>query len=399
MLSKTKDTLYSFISNKKAIVLVFFVFTVAVSIQALLLSLKTQSESGVVYYNNYQIFKNSFYHFIEHKDLYLAYPLEYWDLFKYSPTFSVLFGIFAIFPDWIGLTLWNLVNVFVLLFSVYYLPKLTSLQKGLILLVCLIELLTSLQNQQSNALIAGLLVFSFGSLERRNYLAATFYIAFSVFIKLFGLVAVILFLFYPKKWKLALYSLLWTIVLFAVPLLFTDFQHYIYLLTSWKNMLANDLSISYGYSVLGWLHSWFGLDDIKLLALFIGLIILLLPFLRIKQYSNPLFRYLTLSSILIWVVIFNHKAESPTYIIAMLGVAIWFIISRKSTLNIILFSFAFLLTSLSPTDIFPRSVLNEWVIPYSLKAVPCILIWLKITYKMLFLQNKEEMISETGFIN
>lgn len=396
MSPEKKSTLNRLISDKKIIALVFLVLTLAVSIQALILSLKVFSETGFESYNNYQIFKYSFYHLVQNKGLYLSYPLETWDLFKYSPTFSVFFGVFAIFPDWVGLPMWNLLNTFVLLLSIYYLPKLTPHQKGLVLLICAIELITSLQNQQSNGLIAGLLIFAFGSLERQKYLAATFFIVFSVFIKLFGIVAVILFLFYPKKWKLALYSFLWFIALFALPVIFVDIQQYIVLLLSWKSLLANDLSASYGYSVLGWLHSWFGLENIKLATLIFGTIILLLPFLKFKQYANPIFRYLMLSSVLVWVVIFNHKAESPTYIIAMAGVALWFIMSKKSVVDIILFSLAFLFTSLSPTDIFPRTWLNDWVIPYSLKAVPCILIWFKITFELLF-PDKEEIISEIKY--
>jgi len=384
------DKLKRLVSNRKSIVLAFLIFAIAASIQTLLISIKVFSETGFESYNNYQIFKYSFYHLIQNKDLYLSYPLETWDLFKYSPTFSVFFGIFAVFPDWIGLTLWNLLNAFTLLFSVYYLQKLTPLQKGLILLLCIIELITSLQNQQSNALIAGLLIFAFGFLERRKYLLATLFIVFSAFIKLFGIVAIILFLFYPKKWKLALYSMLWFVLLFLLPLIFIDVQQYILLLKSWGNLLANDHSISYGFSVLGWLHSWFGLENIKLVTLAIGAIFLFIPFLRLNQYSNPAFRYLTLSSLLIWVVIFNHKAESPTYIIAMAGVAIWFIMSKKSVLDIILFAFAFILTSLSPTDIFPAVLREQWVLPYSLKAVPCILIWVKISFELIFQDKKEK---------
>ena len=383
-----KNALFKLISNKKAIIFLFFAATIAVSAQALLISMKVVSETGLEYYNNYQIFKYSFFHFIQQQDLYIEYPNEYLDLFKYSPTFSIFFGIFALLPDWLGLPLWNLLNTFTLLFAVYYLQKFTSFQKGLILLLCLIELLTSLQNQQSNALIAGLIIFAFASLERKKYMAATFFILFSAFIKLFGIVAFILFLFYPKKWKLALYSFFWFIILFLLPLLFVSSHQYIFLLKSWANLLAEDHSIYYGYSVLGWLHSWFGLENIKMVTIVVGAILLLVPFLRANQYQNPVFRHLMLSSILIWVVIFNHKAESPTYIIAMAGVALWFIMSKKSVLNIILLSVAFLLTSISPTDIFPRSVLNAWVIPYSLKAIPCIFIWIKIIYDLLILEKE-----------
>jgi hypothetical protein len=41
-------------------------------------------------------------------------------------------------------------------------------QKGLILIASAIELTTSMQNEQSNALIAGLLIFSFTLCEKEN---------------------------------------------------------------------------------------------------------------------------------------------------------------------------------------------------------------------------------------
>ena len=42
--------------------------------------------------------------------------------------------------------------------------------------------------------------------------------------------------------------------------------------------------------------------------------------------------------------------------------------------------FAFILTSLSPTDLFPRFIRNEVIVPYALKVLPCIVIWLRIQY-------------------
>ncbi|MEP6804623.1 MAG: hypothetical protein ABI892_08875, partial [Flavobacterium sp.] len=44
---------------------------------------------------------------------------------------------------------------------------------------------------------------------------------------------------------------------------------------------------------------------------------------------------------------------------------------------------AFVFTALSPTDVFPPFIRNEWMKPYVIKAVPCILIWAKITYDLL----------------
>jgi Glycosyltransferase family 87 len=383
--TKTKSKLY----NYKFLLIVFILLAIGASVQSLMSGTKTYKKDGIEYnkYNNYTIFEKSFQHLNEGKDLYILYPEEHWDLYKYSPAFAVVFGVFAIFPDWIGLNLWNLLNALILFGAVYYLPKLSNYKKGLILVISAIELLTSMQNAQSNGLIAGLIILSFGLLEREKYIYATFLIVFAVYIKLFAIVSFVLFLFYPKKWELRVYSIFWMIVFFALPLLFVNVEQLQLLYSSWFNMLSNDHSASFGYSVMGWLHSWFGFDTNKVIVLVFGVLIFLIPLIRIKEYKNLTLRFLTLASILIWVVIFNHKAESPTFIIAMAGVALWFVTSEKSKTNIILFATAFIFTSLSPTDIFPKYLRTEFVKPLMLKVFPCILIWVKIVYDMIVLKS------------
>jgi hypothetical protein len=377
------------ISNYKIITIIFLLLAIAASIQAVLLDSKTFKDGGSKYtqYNNYKIFEYSFYHLKDGKDLYLNYLSEHYDLFKYTPTFAMFFGFFTLFPDWLGLSLWNMLNAIVFVLSIYYLPKLNDYQKGLILVICLIEMITSLQNSQSNVLIAGLIILAFGLLEKDRYLWASFMIVSAVFIKLFGLVAFSLFLFYPKKWKLAVYTAFWTLILFLLPLLYIGIDQYKFLLKSYLQMLTSDHTASYGYSAMGWLHAWFGIEMNKNFIVAIGVVLFMLPFLRFKQFSNYTFRLLALCSVLIWVVIFNHKAESPTFILAMAGVSIWFVISKKNYLNVMLFTLAFILTSLSPTDIFPTYLHEEYVRPFMLKVFPIILIWLKITYDMLVLKD------------
>ena len=388
-----KCRIKNIVSDKRVLIALYTLFVLAASIQSLSSGKKTFQEDGIEYnrYNNYTIFEKSFEHLKNHQDLYILYPQEQWDLYKYTPSFSVFFGVFNMLPDWLGLNLWNLLNAMTLLLAVYYLPRLNNYQKGIILLIILIELMTSMQNEQSNALIAGLLILSFGLLEKDKPFFATLCIVFSGFIKLFGIVGFALFLFYPKKAKLILYTLFWILILLVTPLLFVDFDQIVNLYNSYLNLLMNDHDASFGFSVMGWLHSWFSVGINKNLIVAFGGIVFLLPFCRIKMYKEFMFRYLLLCSILIWVVIFNHKAESPTFIIAMAGIALWFVKSEKNVLNIILFIMAFILTSLSPTDIFPRYLRDEFVKPYVLKAFPCILIWLKIIYDMIILKSENRI--------
>lgn len=373
------------LTHRTFLVALYALFALFASIQSLVLEPKPNPENGIIYsnYNNYVIFERSFHHLKNQQDLYCLYPEEHWDLFKYTPTFAVFFGFFASLPDWAGLSLWNLLNALILLSAVYYLPRLNQTQKGWVLLIVLLELMGSLMNEQSNALVAGLLVFSFGLLENKKYLVASLCIVLSVFIKLFGVVGFALFLFYPQKWKLALYSLGWTLLLLLVPFIFIDYGQYASLAVSYGNLLANDPLLSDGFSVMGWLHSWFSLDISNLIVVLTGAGLFLLPLVRIRAYKDFAFRYLTLASVLLWIVIFNHKAESPTYVIALTGVALWFVKAGKNAWNIVLFAGAVLLSSLSYTDIVPGWIRREVVQPYALKVFPCILVWMKITYDMM----------------
>ena len=381
-------------SQPLTLLVLFVVLAILASVQSVLLGLKTFQPDGPLYthYNNYVIFVQSFFHLLEQKDLSILYPAEHWDLYKYSPTFALFFGLFAYLPAVLGLSLWNVLNALILFFGVKALPNFsdkgveTHGRASLLLLVIVPELMTSLQNTQSNAMMAGLMIWAFACLERRQYLAATFFIMATVYIKIFGLVAMALFLFYPRKDKLALYSALWAVVLFVLPLVVVDWQQLLFLYRSWGHLLQDDHSISYGFSVMGWLNTWFGLMADKIVVLGIGVLLFCLPLLRFKLYSNFTFRILTLCSVLIWVIIFNHKAESATFVIAMSGIAIWFFAQEKlSRENLVLLVLAIVFTSLSPTDLFPKFIRKALLEPYVVKAVPCILIWGKIISEMLWM--------------
>jgi hypothetical protein len=240
-----------------------------------------------------------------------------------------------------------------------------------------------MQNQQSNAMIAGLLVLAFGLLQRDKFIAASFCIVFSVYIKIFGLVGFALFLFYPHKWKLILWSLFWSAFLFVVPLVAVAPVQLKALYADWGRLLYSDETSSYGLSLMGLVRSWSGMEFRKMIIVGLGALVFLLPFMRFRQFGNYWFKLLALCSVLLWIVIFNHKAESPTFIIAMTGIAIWFFTGSKSRLNMILFILALIFTSLSPTDIFPPYVREHFFKPYLIKVIPCILVWMKIIWDMM----------------
>jgi hypothetical protein len=337
-------------------------------------------------YNNYVIFKCSFFHLLDGKNLYELYPNEYWDFYKYSPTFALFMGLLAYLPDIIGLSAWNLLNVLALFFAIRMLPFSAKTQCLLMLFIAL-ELLTSLQNAQSNGLMAGLMIAAYGCMQRQQALWATLWLVLATFIKLYGAIGFCLFLFYPDKIKFVLYAILWTVVLAAMPLLVTPFHTLVWQYHNWMVLLAADASAAFGISVAGWLRSWFGISNGRSYVTLTGVVLFLIPLVRYKLYRNEVYRVLMLASMLIWVIIFNHKAESPTYVIAVAGVGLWYFAMPKAGWRTFLFWFVFVFTSLATTDIFPPSIKDSFLKPYTIKAFPCIVAWAVVFCELMLLKS------------
>lgn len=361
-----------------------WIITLLVSFQSYLLPYKSfDGTYEYPRYNNYVIFKNSFDHLVQNQNLYQLYPQEHWDLYKYSPTFAAEMAPFWFLPDLPGLILWNFINVWVLFWALSKIKFSSHKVRLLAHLFLLPEVFTSMQNSQSNLLIAGLIIIAYLLLEENKIGLACLSIMVAVFVKPFALAGFVVFIFYPHKGKMILFSILSAVVLFALPLLIISPQELTDQYKNWSILLQNDHSVSLGYSVMGWLQTWFNLEPDKKWLVISGAVLLLLPLLRKNLYTEFKFRLLMLASVLLWVILFNHKSESPTFIIAVSGIVLWyFIASAKTKLDVGLLIFSFVFTCLIATDIFPYSVRKEWAEPYAWKVFPCILVWLKIQWDL-----------------
>jgi hypothetical protein len=334
-------------------------------------------------YNNYLIFKLAFVHLLENRDLYAAYPELVWDVFKYSPTFALLMAPLAILPDLPGLLGWNLLNALVLYVGVRWLPLGADAAKARILWFVSLELLISIQSSQSNGLVAGLVLLAFGAFERRHLQVAALCLALSFYVKIFGLVAAVLCLLHRGTTAFLARLAIWGALLGALPLVVVTPDQLLALYGSWLEVLRTDVAASDGLSVMGVLQAWVGVEPPRLLVPLAGAGLLLAPLARRRCVGEARFRYLMLASLLMWMVVFNHRAESPTYVIAMTGVAIWYWTGERSGPDRALLAAAFVLTTLSHTEVFPGPVKAAVIVPYQVKALPIIVIWLRTQYQLL----------------
>jgi hypothetical protein len=199
-----------------------------------------------------------------------------------------------------------------------------------------------------------------------------------------GIALFAVFLLYPNQLKKAvIQAFVITLVLFGIPLIVTPFDTLLQQYVNYFDLLKNDGSIFVKYSVMAWLNTWFHFNLNKNIVLIIGLIIQMIPLFFPSDFlkRNSIVYGL---SWMIWVVIFNHMAESATFIIAV-GAIMAFLSMRDkiSSYHLLAFLLLFFLTELGPSDIYPR-YMRIWIVDTAqLKVFPCIVFWIFTLFEMI----------------
>ena len=365
-----------------------------------------QLSKGPSSFNNYLIFKGLFWHTIHETNLYNLYPSEYFDCNHYGISFSLLIAPFAWLPDYIGCFFWGLANAILLYLAIQKLP-LSEQKKNIVLWIALVEMMTAMHNLQFNPMLTAFMLLSWILIEEKKDFWATLFIALGILTKLYGVVALAFFLFSKNKITFIWSFVFWMIAIFCLPMLFSSpgfvlqsYKDWLHSLTEKNNQ--NTESIMQGISIMRLVKRGLHLPGISdayflvLAAIGCGGILFRPGIWTVKKIR---LQYLAL--LFITVVIFSSSAESSTYIIAMIGVAIWFISEDSPTkTEYILLIAAIILTSLSTTDLFPGFIKEHYIRYYALKALPCVLIWFILVYNILaskILIHEKQALNEINF--
>lgn len=347
-----------------------------------------------IFINNYLIFKQVFWHTLHEKNLYSFYPNEYFDKNHYGPLFAILIAPFAMLPNYIGAFLWGMFNVSILFYAIQKLP-ISYWGKNIILLISLIEALTSIQNLQYNPILCSWIILSFVAIKNKQLSLAAFLIVAGTLIKLYGIVG-LPFIFFTKNYrKLIGYLILWSIILFCLPMFISSPEFIYQSYKDWFHVLVEKnteninsyLSESMqDISVMGFFKRVTTFHHLANFYFIIpAFIMMMLPLYRFTKWNNCNYQLTYLAQLLIGVVIFSTSAESPTYVIAVVGFSIWYVsyLPRPPIYIYSLLILVLVLTVFSPTDLFPQ-ILQGLVVKYALKALPCFIAWLFISYTLLF---------------
>lgn len=337
---------------------------------------------------DYSIFYHSFWHAWQQMPLYIIYP-EDGNYFLYGPLFTVLMAPLAVLPYQLGRLLWMLIITVVPFWSIRK-TCFTRYQQVFILWFVAAEAYLCTLDSESNSLILAILIFSFYLIDKEEDRWAALLIALGTTTKLFGIVGLAFLPFSRHKMKLIGWTAAWTAILLVLPMLVFGVDYISQQYLAWYDVLVhkndlNQFAAGQNVSLLGIVRKVSGCATYSDLWLMIpGMVLFALPYLRFKQYKHAAFRQTILASVLMFIILFATSSENYGYIIAMTGVAIWYTAApwKRSKWDVALMVLAFIFTSMSSSDLFYKPLWREVIKPYSLKALPVTIIWLKLTYEL-----------------
>jgi len=338
--------------------------------------------------NNFLVFRWSYLNLAAGHDMYAAQPQHHADLYKYSPSFALLFAPFALIPFTLSLALWDALNTLLLFFAV---DRLLPDRRGIIALALIyLEALRSMQRSQSNSLVTALVILAYLAFEQRKVLGAAFAIAVGAAVKIFPLAALSLAIFYRGRFRFAVWMAIAMAVVLAMPLLVVSPSELAAQYQSWRVVESVDaLSVGGGGGgglyggVMQQLRIWLGVSWPNWPVQLVGTVLLMLPLARWREWKWVEFRLRFLCSLLVYMVIFNHQSESPSFVIAVTGIAIWFVTTPRSWWHDTVMILTLIVVSLSSTDITPKSWQQHFFVHYRLKTVPCTIAWLTMLWEQL----------------
>ena len=345
--------------------------------------------------NTFVIYRDVWPHLTGQLNLYAAYPQVYEDANLYGPLFGFLIAPFSWLPLEIGAVAWVLFNASFMLFALYQLP-LPRRWKALLVLLCTHEMMSTSSWLQINAFIGGCLVLGFAYTHQRKEGRALFFIAAAIFIKLLGVTA-LAFFFFGRPLRFVGWLLVWSGVFFFLPLTVGSFSYLLQTYKDWraalvfknnKNNSFTAVNVLYqNVSVIGMIRRIFYLprlnNAVVLAPVFIAFISQYRPF---RYFGDLRFRLYIFCSVLLSTVLFSTGSESPTYIIAMPGFCLWYLMQPKTKTVRIFFAAVFFFITFCYSDLLTPWFRETVTKPYSLKALPAFLVWLVILVQIHTLQ-------------
>jgi hypothetical protein len=283
-------------------------------------------------HSTFTIFRQSFVHLAHHQNLYQSYPAEQGahrvHRFKYSPTAAMLFAPLSAVPLPFALLLWNALNVGLLILALTRL--LPRHRANLALLVLAPEVFVAIQSSSSNGLITALIILAAIAFWKGRLWAGAMAVTTGAALKIFPIGALVFALTRRQRPASLLAVCTAALMLVALPLLVIQPNELLQQYRWWGAIEQSDAQdLMFGLSLMRQFRGWWEVTWANWVVQLIGMLVFLSPVaLRRDRWDDPAFRTGLLSSLLIFVTLFNHQAERQSFVIAATGCAIWYVSDR-----------------------------------------------------------------------
>lgn len=313
------------------------------------------------------------------------------DVFIYLPPFMPLFSVFAILPRWLGAIAWNTINFNLFFLAITMMPGIKIKDKRFLFLYPLFFLAQTLFSFQYNLAIVYLFLFSFIFLEKKQYWLAILMIVISGMTKVYGFFELAILVLYPQFWRNLARTIALVTLFFLLPVIKVGFDGLLSLYTGWFE--AINIHSYRQFETMTRLILVTTRQDVydygNLILALVGSIVALVVTIRRKIFSSSLkMRYQVLGILMATIPLWGTNSESHTYIIAVVGYALWYIATKPHTLfeKILLWS-NFIVLGLMPIDLFcPQQVFDIVFKSMAINIIIFLVIWIRMLYITLFKQ-------------
>jgi hypothetical protein len=261
-------------------------------------------------------------------DLYTPRSAPYF----YSPTFALLFLPFTWAPAWLGATLWSLIN-FAMAFAGIDRVIEDDRQKRIALSVALAGIVLVTDGDQSNPLVAGAMLLALVAFERGRSGAGAGLVAGAGFIKIFPFAAAAFAVFDRHRRRTIWCLLAFVIALGAMPLLVCGPRTLLTEYSSWERLVARDHG-NHGWSMMSVLQDSLHVSWPSAYVQVAAAVVQGVPLaLGARFGADSHWRRTFACTLFAFFVLFNHRAEYTTFVLAAIASAIWWATSSISPMK------------------------------------------------------------------
>jgi hypothetical protein len=327
--------------------------------------------------NNFRIFRASGRHLLDGVDLYQYWPAEHADLFKYSPSMAMGFVPFAMVSEHIGLFAWHVLNAVVLVIGVTRVAPPAA--AAWTLAFCLLEALGAMQNAQANGLCAGLMLIALDAVVRDRPWGGALAVATGAHVKLFPAAAGLFGAVHPRRVVHVTAMGVMLLGMALLPLLVTSWPSLVAHYASWRALLAADSSAQAMWWFGGVIEVWLGRPVPHAPIQLLGTIAVMATAWRWRDAlaagGDVAARLRVAGLLLVYAVVFNHRGEPPTFVIAFAGIGLWWSTQPRARWRDALVLAVLVLGSLAGTDLVPKATRIAWHQETRLKAIVVCVAW------------------------